>query len=178
MIGIKGGADVGSGNDLLSVISKDKVGEDVALSLGNANPSSTLLTTFRGINSIGLIENRFTPMELEKHRNISLDVRSGFKRGDATKGVRGHVVEKEDHVEEAEKPEGGRCPGMIHDGAGEAFNITNFTFSKMLVLMLNLTLEVLDLVETESAVDTGTNFDFGIVGEKAIGSTMFTDEVL
>jgi hypothetical protein len=36
MIGIKGGADVGAGNDLLSVISKDKVGEDVALSLGNA----------------------------------------------------------------------------------------------------------------------------------------------
>jgi hypothetical protein len=67
---------------------------------------------------------------------------------------------------------------MIHDGAGEAFNITKFTFSKKLVLMLSLTLEVLDLVETENVADTGTNLDFGIVGEKAIGSTMFMDEVL
>jgi hypothetical protein len=117
-------------------------------------------------------------MKLEKRRNISLDVRSGFKRGDATEGVRGHVVEKEDHVEEAEKPEGGRCPSTIHHGAGEAFNITNFAFSKILVLTLSLTLEVLDLVETENVADTSTNLDFGIVGEQAIGSTMFVDEVL
>jgi hypothetical protein len=57
-------------------------------------------------------------------------------------------------------------------------NITNFTFHKILVLMLSLTLEVLDLAETENVADTGTNLDFGIVGEKAIGNTMFTDEVL
>ena len=72
----------------------------------------------------------------------------------------------------------GRCPGAIHDGAGEVFNVTNFTFSKILVLMLRFTLDVLDLVETENVADTGTNLDFGIVGEEAIASTMFADEVL
>ncbi len=72
----------------------------------------------------------------------------------------------------------GRCPGAIHDGAGEVFHVTNFTFSKILVLMLRFTLDVLDLVETENVADTGTNLDFGIVGEEAIASTMFADEVL
>jgi hypothetical protein len=48
-------------------------------------------------------------------------------------------------------------------------------FSKILILTLSLTSEVLDLVEMENP---GTNLDFGIVREEAIGSTMFTDEVL
>jgi hypothetical protein len=139
MIRIGSGSSVGASNDdLFSVVSENKAGEDIALSFGNASPSTTLLMTFRRTNSIGFIEDRFPPMELEG--NISPDASSGFKGGDATESFRGHVVGKECHAEEeAEKPEGSRCAGAVHDGAGEAFHITNFAFSKILILMLSLT---------------------------------------
>jgi hypothetical protein len=122
MSGIKSGANVGASNDLFSILSKKKGGKDVALSFGNANPSTTLLTTFRMTNSIGSTEDRFPPMELENRRNIGLDASSSFKGGNAIESFRGHVVEKEHHVEVAEKPEGSRCASAVHDGAGEAFH--------------------------------------------------------
>jgi hypothetical protein len=61
---VKGRAYVGASNDLLRIVSKDKVGKQVALSFGNANPTTALLTTLGRINGIGLIEDRFPPVEL------------------------------------------------------------------------------------------------------------------
>ena len=95
---VQSGAHVGACNDLLSIISKDKVGEYIALSFGNANPSTTFLTTVRRINGVGLVEDRFPPMKLEKRRDISLDASSIFNGSQVSKSLRGHVVKEEDHI--------------------------------------------------------------------------------
>jgi hypothetical protein len=57
--------------------------------------------------------------------------------------------------------------------------LTSISRSAKVFDVVRLTLEVLDLVETENVTYASTNLDFGIVGEeRQLGSTVFTDEVL
>ncbi len=80
---LKGRADVGASNDLLGIVSEDKVSEQVALGFGNANPTTALLSTLRRINGIGLTEDRFPPVELQERRNVTLDASSFFDGSNA-----------------------------------------------------------------------------------------------
>jgi hypothetical protein len=55
--------------------------------------------------------------------------------------------------------------------------IPNFLFSKVLVLLVRLALEVLDGVETKDVEDAHSALSLGVVRKEAIRSPMATNEV-
>ena len=178
MSGIVRRASVGAGNDFLSVVGKDEVGKDVTLCFSNTGPGTTLFTALGRIDSVGLIEDGFPPMKFEKRGDIAFDASSRFNGSDTVKGIGSHVVEKKDDIRKAKEPKGGRGAGTIHDTAADAFDIPNLAFGKVLVLVLRFALEVLDLVKAKDVTNASADLDLCIVGEEAVGGTVFPDEVL
>jgi hypothetical protein len=64
------------------------------------------------------------------------------------------MVHEEDNIEKAEEPELGWCTGTVHDGVPERFCITNFLFSKALMFLIGLALEVFNCVEAKNVQHT------------------------
>jgi hypothetical protein len=51
---------------------------------------------------VNRVENRFKPPELEEGRDVRTLPSGNFNRSKTIKSIRRQVVEKEDHIEEAE----------------------------------------------------------------------------
>jgi hypothetical protein len=172
-------ADGGAGDDLLSVICEDLVSKGIAFGLFYTTPATGFLTTFgRKRMVFGCVEHLFIPMKVQQRRNIGLLTGSFLDGCKAAKGGRGKVVHEEDDIEKAEKPELGRGTRTIHDSIGEAFGIANLALGKVLVLLMRFALEIFDSVESKDVQNAFATLGLGIVGEKAVRSTMFADEVL
>jgi hypothetical protein len=97
-----------------------------------------------------------------------------LKWSEATaKGIRSQVVQEEYHIEEAEEPETSTGSGTVHYVVSEALGIPNLTFSKVLMLVMRLTLEVLDAIETEKIEKISTTLGLGIVGCTMLANDIF-----
>jgi hypothetical protein len=89
------------------------------------------------------------------------------------------VVHQKNNKEEAEEPKcRRRGTSTVQDSITEAFDVTNFSFGKVLVLVMRFALEVLDLLDPEDVMNALANFNPSIVREETVGCAMFADKVL
>ena len=87
------------------------------------------------------------------------------------------MVEDVDAVVSAEKPVRGGCTGTVHKSVTSFLDFLDLSFSKVLMLVVGFTTEVLDGVHTKDLFDSFTDLGFGVIAEECVGGTVRSDKI-
>jgi hypothetical protein len=122
--------------------------------LSDSDPATTFLTGIqRKIGIIHLVVDGFIPTEEQQWTNVIRRTGKYLKRIAAIHGRRGNVVQKETDVQKAQQPEGhGRtCP--VKNGVGNRLKCLISMLTRILVLLVWLTLPIRDIKGTANIFD-------------------------
>ena len=179
-IGIIGrsGTDARSVDDLACIVGKDLECHSVPDGFGKTNKTATTFTGGgREIIVFQTVVHRLPKIEHEQHADVR--GRSKNKRqGNRVDRRVPTMVQQETHVGQAKEPGEGGGTKAVHDGVGHGLDGIDASLSRVLVLMVGLTLPGRDEQGAKDILDSLTDFDLGTVTQKALHGTTLTDIVL
>jgi len=88
------------------------------------------------------------------------------KEGGAFELRRVHQVEKESNVLQAEEPCMGWCFNMVHDSVNQSLQLLDPAFSKVLMLIMQFALPIIDAVSAQDFLDLVAYLHLGTVTDK------------
>ena len=71
----------------------------------------------------------------------------------------------------------GRCSDAVHDGVDQSLQLLNPAFSKVLMLIMRLTLPIINAVSSQDFLDLVTDFHLGSITDELSGSSPSPDLV-
>ncbi len=76
------------------------------------------------------------------------------------------------------KPSIGQCTSMVHDGVDQSLQLLDPVLSKVLILVVRLTLPVINAISMQHFLDLVTDFDLCSITKELSGSSLCLDLII